>query len=456
MQHKKQSGFIPVDELKAQVADKGLETLLDYYNVTPLKPLRQVRDQIRTHCFLLCGRTEPTRDDALSICTSTPEMKWQCFHGECRQDNNRPRSGNLIGLCDLLKPGENHGGKPKGARFREIAKDLQTIAEDTARSTPVSAPEAPPDSSRMMRSCRPCSRPNPVDACFCHDCGEKLSEKPVPRPTAAPCVVVPANVPLTEHPEPNVRAMADLYRELMPPSRISEMTPAASRYLRMRPWLTDELTKQFQMGYLPRDSTCSLRDRIVYCFHNEQGRAITYFARDPAYETKLAEHAPSSRKKPPLKHRFYKGFQRGVELYGQHLFSGDRDSIRERLDGLGLPLVGGPNDVMRLYSLGLPYSLALCSPDYRITREQAERVATLAREVAGGIVWLLLPCTNKGEEGMRQCLGYLAQLIAVRLGWTSKMFGGRYQEKQVEQIEAGDLLQLEDFAQTGSKMWSFL
>ena len=39
---------------------------------------------------------------------------------------------------------------------------------------------------------------------------------------------------------------------------------------------------------------------------------------------------------------------------------------------------------------------------------------------------LFLDCDPEGESGMKQCLGYLAQLIPVRLAWTSRMYGGKF------------------------------
>src|SRR5205823_13769721 len=121
----------------------------------------------------------------------------------------------------------------------------------------------------------------------------------------------------------------------------------------------------------------------------------------------------------PEKFHFVKGFHRGIELFGQHLLRAPDKA--EKLKGLGLVIVEGPNDVIRLSTLGVP-AVGLCSNT--ITREQAEKAARLAREQGNGIVTIFLDGDAEGENGMKQCLGYLAQLTAVRLAWTSKMYGG--------------------------------
>ena len=61
---------------------------------------------------------------------------------------------------------------------------------------------------------------------------------------------------------------------------------------------------------------------------------------------------------------------------------------------IGLVLVEGPNDVIRLDTLGVP-AVGLYSN--RISREQAAKAAQLARELAGGIVTIFLDCDPEGE-----------------------------------------------------------
>src|SRR5205807_7164650 len=97
----------------------------------------------------------------------------------------------------------------------------------------------------------------------------------------------------------------------------------------------------------------------------------------------------------PEKFHFVKGFHRGIELFGQHQLRAE--GVPEKLRGLGLILVEGPNDVIKFDHLGVP-AVGLCSNT--ITREQAAKAARLAREVAGGIVTVFLDCDPEGENGM--------------------------------------------------------
>ena len=77
------------------------------------------------------------------------------------------------------------------------------------------------------------------------------------------------------------------------------------------------------------------------------------------------------------------------------------------------------------------------------TREQAEKVTRLAREVGGGVVTLLLDCDPEGENGMKQALGILAQLLPVRLGWNSGMYGGKFKGRQPESLTPQEWQEIE-------------
>ena len=90
----------------------------------------------------------------------------------------------------------------------------------------------------------------------------------------------------------------------------------------------------------------------------------------------------------------------------------------DQIQKLDLILGEGPNDVIRLDTLGVP-SVALCSNN--ITREQAEKAATPAKELGNGVVTIMLDCDEEGLNGMKQCLGYIAQLTPVRMAWTDRM-----------------------------------
>src|SRR5258708_37620412 len=123
-----------------------------------------------------------------------------------------------------------------------------------------------------------------------------------------------------------------------------------------------------------------MRGKIVYCYRSEAGEILTWFGRDPEFEDKHKAWAATDKsEREPEKFHFVKGFHRGLELFGQNRIR-DAGNV-ERLKSLGfLPLVEGPNDVIRLESLDVP-SLGLCSNN--ISRSQADKVAALARELCG-------------------------------------------------------------------------
>jgi 5S rRNA maturation endonuclease (ribonuclease M5) len=194
-----------------------------------------------------------------------------------------------------------------------------------------------------------------------------------------------------------------------------------------------------------------MRGKIVYAYLSEGGQVLTWFGRDPEWEEKHQKWENSDRKeREPEKFHFVKGFHRGIELFGQHALSAE--GTAEKLQGLGLLLVEGPNDVIRLETLGVP-AVALCSNT--ITRDQAAKAARLARQLAGGVVTVFLDADEEGENGMKQCLGYLAQLVPARLAWTRKMFGGKFQGRQPESLSAPEWQEMEAYLKTGNaEGWS--
>lgn len=59
--------------------------------------------------------------------------------------------------------------------------------------------------------------------------------------------------------------------------------------------------------------------------------------------------------KKPNKHRYVAGYHRGIELYGAIGSRLEEPAIQESLKELGLVVVEGMNDVMRLDELGVPW-----------------------------------------------------------------------------------------------------
>lgn len=388
----KSKGFIDVDALMPQVS---LEQAANFYGVQ-LPELRRVGSETRTACFLLCGKKAPTGDRALAIQADHPAKQWHCHAYGCG------KGGNLVSLCDLLKPGGN--GRPRGERFKEIAHDLQAIAE-----------------------------------------GKAGSSTPPPAPSPPPPLAPKDNIPLKDSDNERARALVDLDRKFL--VEAGTMYPKAAGYFRRRPYLTPEVCRTWRMGYLPRDvggedrSGGTMRGKVCYGYLDENGDVLTWFGRDPDYEDKHAAWEAAGRgESEPEKFHFVKGFHRGVSLYGVHRLR--EPEARESVRDIGLVLVEGPNDAIRMNLFGVP-AVALCSNT--ISREQAIKAAALAQELGYGIVTVLLDCDPEGLSGMKQCLGYLAQLTPVRLAWTDRMFGGKFRGRQPESLTPDEWAELHEF-----------
>lgn len=384
MSAEKKSRFVNVDELMSKIS---IEQAASYYGVQ-LPELHRVGNETRTRCFLNCGRTCETGDRVLAIQADHPAKQWHCHQYGCG------KGGNLISLCDLMKPGPNMGGRPRGKeRFGGIAADLQAMADGTLRGAPDQKPAV-------------------------------AAKAPAP---------VKVNVPLKDSSNERARELINLDAKFV--LDVGAMNPKASAYFRRRPFLSLEVCKKWRVGYLPRDSGGdhaggTMRGKIVYGYRSETGDILTWFGRDPQFEENHQQWEAGGKTGPePEKFHFVKGFHRGIELFGQHAIRSPEAATK--LKDLGLIVVEGPNDAIRLDTLGVP-AVALCSN--RISREQAAKAAKLAREFAGGIVTVLLDCDPEGEEGMKQCLGYLAQLCPVRLAWTSKMYDGKFKGRQPESL----------------------
>jgi len=396
--------FIKVDDLMPQVT---LEQAAAFYGV-PLPELHKVGSETRARCFLNCGKTQESSDRALAIQCDHPAKQFHCHQYGCG------KSGNLVSICDLLKPGQGGGGRPRGERFKEIAADIHAMVAGVTHS------------------------PTPT-----------LAEVAAPEPEPPK-----VNLPLKDSPNERARGLTQLDRKFV--TDLAALPPKASAYLRRRPFLSSEVLAKWRAGYLPRDtgedkSGGTMRGKIVYCYPSEAGDVLTWFGRDPEFEEKHQAWQVSDRsEREPEKFHFVKGFHRGLEFFGQHRLREEANAVKLR--ELGLVLVEGPNDVIRLDTLGVP-AAGLCSNT--ISRDQAEKGARLARELAGGVVTVFLDCDPEGENGMRQCLGYLAQLTSVRLAWTSKMYGGKFKNRQPESLMPPEWQEIEAYLRTGkAEGWS--
>lgn len=372
--------FIKVDELLPQVS---LEEAAEFYGVT-LPEIRRVGDEVRMRCFLACGKTEETGDRALAIQTNHPAKQWKCHQYQCQ------KGGNLVGLCDLMKPGANTGGRPRGNRFKEIAADLAAIVGGEHPTAPHTA--------------------------------AAVTAPAVEKPTAKPAI----NVPLAQSENERARELVNLHEQFI--TDVAAMPPEVSSYFRCRPFLTSEVCQKFSLGYLPQSSKSLLRGHIVYGYRSPSGELLTWFGRNPRYEQQHAQWKVSDRSElEPIKTRLVKGFQRGLEIFGEDIVRRERHEPTTT----GLVVVEGPNDAIRLNLLGAP-AVALCSN--AITREQVERIVTLARDLGWAWVTLMLDCDEEGIHGTGQVLPLLAEKIPVRLGWSSLTAAGRFKGRQPESL----------------------
>ncbi|HUY33168.1 MAG TPA: hypothetical protein VMV69_10330 [Pirellulales bacterium] len=375
-----------MDELARQVST---EQVLQHFGLAH-EIAHRVGNEIRARCFLYCGKTEPTGDRVLAI--KDEDVKRWCCH---KYDCPHKQGGNLVGLLDLLLPGQHHNARPRGERFKEVLATLRQIAGDGGG---VSAPVARP-------------------------------EKAVPAP--APPIT---NAPLAESPNERARGLVTLHEKFV--TDPGAMLPPAASYFRRRPYLRSDVAAAWRMGYLPRDSGGdksggTMRGKIVYQLRDEEGRVIGYCGRDPDFERLHAAWIGAGRQgDEPVKVRFPSSFHRGVVLYGEHRLR--EAAVREQVESLGTFLVTeGPNDSIRAGQLE---AAAVSVLSNRITVEQADKVARWSGDLGNVPVTLLFDTDLEGETGMHQALYELAQRCPVKLAWSRSMFEGRFKDRQPESL----------------------
>ena len=388
--NREKPGYVDVEALMARVT---LEQTLAFYAVTNAE-IQRVGNEIRTRCFLACGKKGETGNRALAIQADHPAKIWRCFEAGCG------RSGNLVSLCDFLKPGDHGNGRPRGDRFKAILHDLQAMAAGEEGMTPT------------------------VD-----------QRTDAPAAPSAPATRHRGNVPLAQSGNERARALVDLDRKFI--VEAAQMSPQAASYVRHRRFLTREACVRWRVGYLPRDAGGdhvggTMRGKFVYPMLSDDGEVLTWFGRDPDYEAKAHEWVAAGKQgKEPEKYHFVKGFERGGELFGQHRLQ--EEGMREKLEGVGVLVVPGPNDVIALDAIGVP-AAGLCA--HGITREQVEKIGQMAGDVGGGRATVLLDCTEVGVLAARVVLVALAEVCAVRLAWSDAMHDGRFKGRTVASLTA--------------------
>ena len=155
--------------------------------------------------------------------------------------------------------------------------------------------------------------------------------------------------------------------------------------------------------YLPNDGGgdkrgWSLRGSILYPVLSEQGKVLAWAGRDVQFEQKEKDYqqlspAERSGKEAPAKHRFPKGFHRGIELFGQQASRLQEPGYREFITQHCLIIVEGFNDVIGLDNLGIP---ALGIMSNRMTEAQGEKITRFAKQLGVNRVNLMFDCDEAG------------------------------------------------------------
>lgn len=376
--NRQRKGWVDVEPLMEQVS---VDQAARYYGIN--LQLERTTGEVRTRCFLNCGKTQETGDRAMAI--DLDRKRFRCHHYGCTA------GGGLLDLMFRMKYGhEPAGGRLRGEQFKEIVGDLQAIADG---AEPLSA------------------------------VAQQQQE-----PVLAKTKEVTANTPLKDAENEAARGLVKLDEMLV--VEAAEMSPKASEYSR-RHGLTPDACRQARCGYMPNNARSSLRGTWVYGVFNEQGDVLAWVGRDLHYEDKYQKWVAGGKTdREPNKFRFPKGFHRGVELYGQDRLA---DVEQNQLGDTGLLVVEGFNDVLRLRELG---EIALGIMSNTMTADQAVKLVVHAREKADGRVTLLLDNDIEGENGARQAVWELAQQdIDVRLAWSRSMHGGEYVNKQAEDLD---------------------
>lgn len=310
--------------------------------------------------------------------------------------------GKIIELMWGMKHGRQFtGDQLRGAEFKEILGDLQAIRNQ----------ESPPINS-------PTPQPVPPLAEKSSALAETDDEAPL------------ENIPLKD--QEKTKGLVNLWEDLV--TDPGEMPPAAAAYFRKRPWLTPEICRKWKMGYLPRNGRSLMRGLIVYAHQDIDGDIISYSGRDAAFEEKWQQWVRDGRpeKKRPNKHRYVKGFHKGIELYGAYSERLQDRTLKESLGKHGLVIVEGQNDVMRLDCLGIA-AIALCSN--KATDTQIQKLEKIAKSASQGKITLMPDNDEEGEAGFKELLWKLAEHgLETRLAWSRESHGGKFNELTPEEI----------------------
>lgn len=389
------SGYVDIDALQAQTS---LEEAARLCGIT--LDVRGQGKEMRIDCPFGCGGDHSGRKE-VAINVDNPQKVFMCHAYTCKF------RGNLLTLMHGWRTGgKPAGGRMAGADFQRVKK---LLAEKIAARTTASLVE------RKVTA----------------------EQSPVPAPAR--------NTALIDSPDERIRELYNIDEKFV--VEVSNMNPAAAAYVRHHPCLSPESMKKWRVGYVPSDGGgdkrgWSLRGNIVYPVLSEDGKVLSWVGRDPAYEEKERDFSQllpevRAKKEPPAKHRFPKGFHRGMELFGQEASRLREPGCREFIATYGIVVVEGFNDVIGLDSLGVP-SVGIMSN--RMTEPQGEKIVRWAKRLAGGKVLLMFDCEPSGSDGAKEALWYFAeQQLDVRLVWTPKTHQGKFSGQQPESLSLSDV-----------------
>jgi len=378
--------FIDVDRLQAETT---LEEAAGKCGVT--LDIRQSGKEARIDCPFGCAGDHVGKKE-IAVNTEHPQKVFYCHAYQCGF------RGNLL----MLMHGWLTGKKPAGGRLtgEEFNRAKQVLARKTRQDVAAASATPPPEESA--------------------------------KPPEAP----KRNAPLAESENEGARGLVDIDTKFVVAA--ASMSPAASAYVRRRPFLTAELMRKWRVGYLPSDGGgdkrgWSLRGCILYPLLSVDGKLLGWIGRDPLFEAKLEEWEKSDRRSPPpAEHRFPKGLQRGLEFFGQQGSRLKEPGYREAIERQGLLVVEGFDDVLALDAMGIP---AIGLMGQSITEEQVAKLALWARRLAGCKVGLMLPCNAAGDSAAKEAAWELLERgMDVRLAWSQAMHGGRFRGREPEWV----------------------
>ncbi len=398
-------GYIDVDRLQAETTLEGAAAKCGVS-----LDVKGTGAEVRIDCQFGCGGDHNGRKE-IAINTENPQKIFQCHAYECGF------RGNLLTLMHgFLTTSKPSGGKLKGDEFQRVKKVLAGTGQ--------------PDVSRKALAAGSSDAPT-------RSATPPLSKTPPP-----------TNTPLIDSSEERVRELHNIDEKLI--RDVAVMNPTAAAYIRRHPALSSESMTKWRCGYLPNDGGgdkrgWSLRGSILYPVLSEQGKVLAWAGRDVQYEQKEKEYqqlsaAERSGKEPPAKHRFPKGFHRGLELFGQQASRLQEPGYREFVTQHGLIIVEGFNDVIGLDNHGIP---ALGIMSNRMTEQQGEKIARFAKQLGINCVNLMFDCDEAGTEGAKEALWFFAERqLDVRLVWSPSMYVSEFKGSQPESISQSKIEEL--------------